>query len=1061
MPACPNCGQDNPDIARFCLACGTALVQEAPPEEERRLVTALFTDIVGSTASAEELDPEDVRARLAPYYVRLRAELERHGGTVEKFIGDAVVALFGAPVAHEDDPERAVRAAIAIGHAIDELNAHDRWLDLKIRTAVNTGEALVVLGAAAAEGEGMAAGDVMNTAARLQGAAPVNGVVVGEQTFMATSDRFEYRELEPVQAKGKAEPVRVWEVVGELDAPARAPRTTLVGRAADLGRLNDLWDETRARGTRAVATVVGAPGVGKSRLVGEFTARAAEAGTVLTGHCLSYGEGITYWPVTEILKDAAGIFQSDDPETASVKLGGLLDGLATTDVDELRTMAAALANLIGEPRTPRGTYSAADISQAELHWGIRRVLELLARERPLLLVFEDLHWAEPTLLDLVRFVAEGDGESPILVLGSARPEVLETGHPVVRGNGYRHVVELDALGEEESRTLLGELMRGLELPERLVETVLRNAGGNPLFLEETVRMLADEGYLDGGERPELLESLPVPSTLQALIGSRLDRLAPTEKRVAQHASVVGVVFWPSAVATLAETNGELDDALEELERRDFVRPTGDSSIAGDREYQFKHILIRDVAYGRVPKRRRAELHVRCADWVEALPAAYDEFVEIVAYHLEQSCRLTFEIAHAPTPPPTQRAVKALSRAAEKAERREGLREADRFYTRALELVGADSPETEAELRVRRGTTLVALGQLDRAREELEAVAEQALALERGDLRCAALLGVANLLQKQGRAEEARGPIAEADTLAAESGDGRLRVRAAFEQANLVSWFEGSAEPALADLRRALDLAAESGDRALLIEGHMRLGTVLFNIGDLEEAEAELAVAATLAGERGSHRDEARTTSMLGVVRFYLGKIDEAEELELKAADWLERTGEAYLRLQNLRSLARIALARGQPTIAEQRLQEAVPLALESGGWLLIEVYRYLVEALVDQGRHEEGRELALFAARNLPEEDLYARAALLIAEGIVAAAFDEHASTVASFEEAIRLLEQQDMLTDLGEARLAFARALHSLGEESGARMELERARAAFKRVHADGFAAELDKQLT
>jgi class 3 adenylate cyclase len=299
VPICANCGQDNPDPARFCLACGTPLAPAAPPVEERKLITVLFTDIVGSTAKAEQMDPEDVRARLAPYYTRLRSELEAFGGTVEKFIGDAVVALFGAPVAHEDDPERAVKAALAICSAIDDLNAADEWLDLQVRIGVNTGEALIVVGARSSEGEGMASGDVMNTAARLQSAAPINGILVGGDTYRATQDAVDYAEAEPIAAKGKSEPVEVWRVVGVREREA-APTSgvSLVGRDDELEQLHEAWQAVVDRAQPALFGVVGAPGIGKSRLLAEFGERVGDVAGVHWGRCLPYGEGITYWPVT-------------------------------------------------------------------------------------------------------------------------------------------------------------------------------------------------------------------------------------------------------------------------------------------------------------------------------------------------------------------------------------------------------------------------------------------------------------------------------------------------------------------------------------------------------------------------------------------------------------------------------------------------------------------------------------------------------------------------------------------------------------------------------------------
>ena len=1059
MPLCPRCGQDNPDVARFCLACGAPLAPPEPAVEERKPVTVLFCDIVGSTATAEQLDPEDVRARLAPYYERARTELERFGGTVEKFIGDAVVALFGAPIAHEDDPERAVRAALAVREAVEELNAGEAWLDLKIRVGVNTGEALVVLGARATEGEGMAAGDVMNTAARLQSAAPVNGIVVGELTYRATREAVDYRDAEPIAAKGKSEPVRIWEVAGLRDGAAheRDTRTPLVGRRKQLQQLRSLWDEAR-QGRRLVAAVVGAPGIGKSRLLRELTGELQREASVLFGRCLSYGEGITYWPITDIVKGAAGILQSDDGETASAKLGALLESLPTRDADALRTMAAAVSNLVGVPTTPRGTYAAAEISQAELHWGIRRLLEELATQRPLVLVVEDLHWAEPTLLDLIRFVAEGAQQAPLLILASGRPELLDSGHPLVAANGYRYVVELDSLDEDESRNLLAKLASPRELPPALIDAVLRNAGGNPLFLEEMVGMILDEGLLEMGRELEL-ESLPVPDNVQALIGSRLDRLATAEKRVVQLASVVGHVFWRGAVVDLAEANGTIDDALAELERRDFVRPHDESSVAGEREFAFKHILIRDVAYGRLPKGRRAGLHLRFSAWLDALPGGEDEFVEIVAYHLEQSCRLARGIASSRVEPPVLEAVEALKRASEKATRRESVREADRFLVRAFELVGDEHPDAVLELRVQRGRTLAVLGEITKAVEQLLIAVEEAPALDRVDLRCAALVGVAAIDLRLGHPGESRPRLLEAEALASQLGDRRLQVKAGYELSALYSDFDGEFDAAAEKLARAISIAEETDDRLLVVEGHLRMGFLLFNEGDLIGAETSLLRCLDFAAELGSRRDEARATFLLALTKYYRGDLDEAERLGLKTRDWLERTGETFFQIQNYVALGIYALARKDLEGAERHLRESVPLALEEGR-RIIEVYRFLAEALVLQGRVEDAAELAEFAGRNLPEDDVYSQATVRLAEALAATGREDRDKAVPAYEDAVRLYDGLHLPIEGGQARIAFARALHTFGDDAGARSQLEQAREAFERIQAIGVVAEIDREL-
>ncbi len=1051
MPTCAECGQANPDIARFCLACGASLAEPAPPSEERKLVTGVFVDVVGSTARSERLDPEDVRAMLGPYHARTRNELERFGGTVEKFIGDAVFALFGAPVAHEDDAERAVRAALAIKDAVADLNTRDHWLDLHIRIGITTGEALVMLDAKPKEGEWLAAGDIVNTAARIQSAAPPDGVLIGQLTYEATRNVIAYRDAPSVHAKGKAEPVPVWEVVGVRESPLpQRLRLPLVGRERELGRLQELWEDVRRDGRPAVATVLAPPGIGKSRLLVEVAERLADSAAVHWGRCLPYGEGITYWAVTEIVKAAAGILQSDPPRTMSAKLGALVESLPTSNRDELRTISTAVANVIGATTTPRGTYTAAEIGQAELHWGLRRLFELLASYRPLVLVFEDLHSAEATLLELLQFIARGFG--PLLVLGSARPELEDESPEFLAAN--RLALRLDALDDESSEALLARLLEGAVLPDTTAEALIRTAGGNPLFLEEMVRMLEAAGTDDAAE-------IPVPTSLQSLIASRLDQLPGEEKRLVQHASVVGAVFWPGAVSHLAGATGAPEPQLDALERRDFVRAQTVSSVAGEREYAFKHILIRDVAYAQLPKGRRVDLHARFADWVTMLPGSDDEFVEIVAYHLEQSCRLAREVARSPIPPPTERAVDALTRSGEKAERREGIREADRFYQRALELVDDERAEAAIELRLRRGRTLTGLGELRRSGEQLLAVAEDALAAGRRDLRCAALVALANIDYKHGRAASARSRLDEAETIARELGDARLQIRTAYEFAQLRADLEGGGEEATADLRQALRLAEELADRPLQIEGYMRLGTILFNHCRLAEAEDEFTRAADLAGASGSHRDEARTTTQLAYVNYYRGDRDDAQRRALKAADWLERTGDTFFQLQNAVLTAMLALAEDDPQKAERRLRVALPLALESGGWILVLVYRYLAEALVAQGRVGDADELASFAERDVQPEDLFALAMVRLAQGSVAAARFDPTAARERFRAALGLLEQQRLAVfDLAEARVAFARALRRLGDEAGARRELKRARETFAEMDARALLAEIDAEL-
>jgi class 3 adenylate cyclase/tetratricopeptide (TPR) repeat protein len=1072
---CISCGTENPPQARFCLSCGTAIAEAPapapPPSEERKVITAIFVDLVGSTARSEQLDPEDVKALVAPYHARVRSELEGHGGTFEKFSGDAVLALFGSPKAHEDDPERAIRAALAVREAIADLNEEDEWLDLHIRIGIHTGEALVMLGARPSEGEWSAAGDVLNTAARIQSAAPTDGILVGRDTYFAAKNAFTFTEQEPVAAKGKAEPVRVWRVDSVRDAAAEAGRdeAPLVGREAELEQLRSFCDSVLEERRVGIAAIVGAPGIGKSRLLRELVDGLEGRFAVHRGKCLSYGEGITYWPVTEILKSAAGISQSDNHEASAAKLGSFLERLPTDDVDELRTIASALSILIGIATTPRGTYAVHEISQSELHWGIRRALQLLASEQPLAVVIEDLHWAEATLLELIAYLGADDAEAPVVLVCTARPEIEDVAPGFLGSEGSRMTVELDTLGAEQAAALLTDLTGDPTLAATpFAEALIANAGGNPLFLEETVRMLRDEGLIDLERwQGDGAGELPVPTSVQGLISSRLDRLAVAEKQLAHHAAVIGAVFWVGAVAQLGATDAQAAadpaDGLAELERRDFVAHQAESTVAGDDEYAFKHILMRDVAYGQVPKGRRAELHVRFAEWMTALPTSADEFVEIVAWHLEQACRLSREVARSPIEPPIREAATALASAATRAERRESLREAHRYYTRALELLSDEHGELRAELRLRRGDILMMLGELKDACDELEEVAAEAPSLARPDIECEALLLLGDIDQRQGRAADAHERLGQAERLVAGIDDPVLRTKVAFVVAALVADFEGQYESALDRLRAGIATADEIADVALEAEGHLRLAPILMNRGDLAAAQSELRCCRKLAGELGSHRLEAEATSWLGVMTYHLGDPEEGERLCLQARTWFERTGDSYFQVQNLvQGLAIFALGDGRVDEAEAYVREAMPIALQIGGWVAVVAYRHLAEALVGQDRLDDAREIVAFAARNLPEEDPYARSSLLIAEAIVATAADEQATAATAFAEALRLIEELEMPFELAEARMALGTSLARFGDVTCARAELERARAIFGRLGAktrrDAIETELER---
>ena len=581
---------------------------------ERKVVTVVFCDLVGFTSQAETMDPEDVEAILRPYHTRVRSELERHGGTVEKFIGDAVMALFGAPIAHEDDPERAARAAVVIrDFALEE--------GLELRVGITTGEALVSLDASPSGGEGMASGDVVNTAARLQSAARVNGILADETTYRATRHTIEYREAPAVEAKGKSRPVAAWQV---LDARARfgvdvthEARTELVGRERELSTLRDAFERARHERTPQLVTLVGVPGMGKSRLVYELSLIADADPELITwrqGRCLAYGDGVTLWALGEIVKAQAGIVEQDASDEVVAGIHGAVGDVLAGSGDEawVESHLLALVGLAGE------TELGGDRrNEAFAAW--RRYLEALAEQRPLVLVFEDLHWADEGLLDFVDELVDWVADAPLLVVCTSRPELLARRPGWGGGKLNATTLALAPLTDEQTALLLGRLLEKPVLATEEQHELLERAGGNPLYAEQFAEL-----YLERGSADEL----PLPETLQGIIAARLDGLPRAEKTLLQDAAVVGKVFWVSALEIGA---ADAATSLHALERKGFVRRQKRSSVEGESELAFAHALVRDVAYGQIARAERAEKHQHVAQWMESLGHP-DDHAEMLAYH---------------------------------------------------------------------------------------------------------------------------------------------------------------------------------------------------------------------------------------------------------------------------------------------------------------------------------------------------------------------------------------------------------------------------------------------
>ncbi|HEY7282961.1 MAG TPA: adenylate/guanylate cyclase domain-containing protein [Actinomycetota bacterium] len=892
MITCPSCGEQNPDRARFCLACGTSLSAEPPvTSEERKVVSILFVDLVGFTAASEAADPEDVRARLRPYHATLKREIERFDGTVEKFIGDAVMAVFGAPVAHEDDAERAVRAALRIIDAIPELNEEHPGLDLAVRAAVNTGEAVVALGARPERGEGLVAGDVVNTASRLQGAAPVGGVVVGEATHRATREVFRFEQLPPVAVKGKTGPVALWralEATGRYGVDVERPRTPFVGRGEDLGLLQQtLLRSVRDPGVQLV-TITGEPGVGKTRLVAEFQAWVDDLPELVTwrqGRCLPYGDGVTFWALGEVVKSHAGILESDGPAEAAQKLAESVALLA--DEPDREWLRARLAPLIG--LEDAGAPSSAR-SESFAAW--RAFLEQVAATGPLVLVLEDLHWADPAMLEFVDDLVEWSSGVPLTVVCTARPELYEV--HAGWGGGKRNSVTLSLtpLSGDDTSRLISSLLDQAVLPAETQSLLLERAGGNPLYAEEFVRMLVDRGILRRrGQAWTLVadEPVPVPDTVQSIIAARLDTLPPDRKAMLQDASVVGKVFWSGAVAALGgREERDVREGLHDLARTELIRPARRSSVDGQAEYAFWHAIVRDVTYGQLPRPARVRRHRAAAAWIESMAGErVGDFAELLAHHY----RVALDLARAAGRTPGSE-IRDLERALHRilllaAERTMPLDQgrAAEFASAAVQL----APEAE------RGPSLALLAKLLMRRGEFREsaqISEQAIHLleAAGDETGAtdATLVWTTTLRQLGETARVSAVLADLIDALERRPPGRELVSAYTTSAGNFM-LEGASARCLEYAEKAIELGerfgmTEMGTRALQFRGAARQ-----ELGDSEGGIANLREAVRISRELGLPEAPAAYVNFGDALWEYVGPA-EALQAYTDAIDYAERRG---------------------------------------------------------------------------------------------------------------------------------------------------------------------------
>jgi class 3 adenylate cyclase len=945
---CSACGRESPADAAFCAGCGAALAAPATKLlEERKVVTILFADLVGSTAHAERRDPEDVRATLSAYYARLRNELERHGGTVEKFIGDAVMAVFGAPVAHEDDPERAVRAALAIRDTLAES-------EVDVRIAVHTGEALVSRGANVAAGEAMVAGDVVNTAARLQTAAPVNGVLVGETTYRATADAIEYGSADPVEAKGKSEPVAAWRAIAtkaRFGVDVEQERLTeLVGREDQVALLSDALARVRRELEPQLVTLVGVPGIGKSRLVGELLAEVDAVPDLITwrqGRCLPYGEGVSFWALGEMAKAQAGILETDSAPVAEEKLAATI-AMLVSDEAEAEWVVGHVRPLVGLSAAP-----GADDRRSETFAAWRRFFEGLAEHRPVVLVIEDLHWADDGLLDFVDYLADWARGVPLLLVATARPELLERRAGWGGGKANATTVSLPPLSDVETARLLGLLLEQSVLSADTQTDLVARAGGNPLYAEEYVRMLRD-GRFTGEDLPE---------TVQGIIAARLDALAAEEKLLVQDAAVIGKVFWSGALAEIGGVpRWTVEERLHALERKEFIRRERRSSVASEGEYAFRHALVRDVAYAQIPRAGRADKHSRAADWIESLGAdRAEDRAEMLAYHIGSA----LEFARASgqgTAELEERARTAFRDAGERALALSALPTALQLFARALALM-PEEHEDWPSVVLRHARTDLSIRQ--HGEQPLVPRAQERL-LAAGDIESAS----------------------EAEVLLAEC-----------------DWFAGRSDSAFRRLEYARSLIVDRPASASKAKTYAETSRFLMLATRTAEAVAVGREGLALARELGLREFEAHTLNNIGTARAAAGDLDGIADLDEAFA-----IGQAINSPEALRALgnkAALIVDFGDVPRAYELYEQTVDLAERWGIsgfslWCNMELayLDYLAGAWDDAGRGAQAFLSGIDEAHYMEPMARDVQAGMMIARGEIEPALAESGRALAFAQSA-------------------------------------------------------------
>jgi class 3 adenylate cyclase/tetratricopeptide (TPR) repeat protein len=856
---CKRCGQENPAGARFCLACGASLDAE-PAKQERKLVSVLFVDLVGFTGQSERADPEDVRDTLHAYHAAAQQRIEAFGGTMEKFIGDAVMAVFGAPVSHGDDAERAVRAGLGVLEAVAQLK-------LNARGAVNTGEAVVNVASGPATGEALAMGDVVNTASRLQTSAPPGGLVVGEETYRLTRNAIKYQALPSVEAKGKEDLVRAWLAVAPVAAGRARPDAPMVGRDRELALLTSIWDGAVGDRHPHLITVVGPPGIGKSRLQREFSRRVqAHGAAVARGRCLPYGERAAYGAFTQLVRGIADIYENDPPNSARAKLSAAIEKLLpATEVEETTRYISLLTGLgVDEPARDRDY----------LFFAARRLIEGFASIQPLLVIFEDLHWADAGLLDLIEYLAIHIRDEPLVIVGLARPEFIDRRPGWGSGLFAHTTIGLEPLSSADSAVLAERLLAKSAGFKGAIERLAEASEGNPLFVEELTSALT-EGHELGSD---------LPTTVRAAIASRLDALPGNARAAVLDASVIGRTFWRGVLVALGG-HRELDEALAALEARDFIRRVPSSRVRGDVEYLFKHILIREVAYATLPRSLRRKRHAAVARYIESAVGPAKDLAAFLAHHWREAGE-------------PNRAVEYLLLAAEQALDGWALEEAVSLFGAALELAPDDA--TRRRIRLARG---LGRSRLDDYQGAVDDLGELLPGLS-GRERVEGLLGWIWGTEWTERSDETIAGAQEALELAQAIGDQQL---VAVATGRLSQGLAMRGHPG--DLDRAAELGQTAldawvpGSRSWDHINHQHMfGEQLYWMGRLADAGALMAAATEAEPDPQSLEARLRSASLRAMVLTSSGRYEEGLALFDQTLQLARKLGRSTRIIQNYSTL---------------------------------------------------------------------------------------------------------------------------------------------------------------